>query len=69
MNLLLIKRFLLGIAIGLFLAVICWSYSAYFLVSISLFQGICGCLVLGIACGLVAATSDPDTMLDNLPFL
>ncbi|MDJ0901298.1 MAG: hypothetical protein QNJ55_21080 [Xenococcus sp. MO_188.B8] len=70
MNLkLLVKRFIFGIAIGLFVAMICWSYSAYFLVSISLFQGILGCLLLAISCGLVAAISDPDTLLDNFPFL
>ncbi len=64
-----IKRFLFGIAIGLFLAMICWSYSAFCHVSISLFQGILGCLILAISCGLVAAISDLDTLLDNFPSL
>ena len=69
MNLQLIKRFIFGIVIGLFLAMLCWSYSAFCHVSIPLFQGIFGCLILTISCGLVAAISDPDTILDNLPFL
>ena len=69
MNLQAIKRFLFGIAIGLFLAFLCWSYSAFFHVSISLFQGILGCLILAISCGFVAAISDLDTLLDNFPSL
>ncbi|MGK7896516.1 MAG: hypothetical protein AB4372_23580 [Xenococcus sp. (in: cyanobacteria)] len=64
-----IKRFVFGIAGGLFLAIVCWSYSAFFHVSISWFQGIFGCLILAISCGVIAALSNLDTILDNLPYL
>ena len=63
------KRFLFGIAVGLFVGAIAWSYSAYFDVSISLVQGIVGSLLLAIFCGIVTTLSSLDKLMDNLPNL
>ncbi len=61
-----IKRFLVGIAVGLFSAVIFWSYSAFFNVTISLTQGIAGTILLALACGTIATVSSIDKLIDNL---
>ncbi len=64
-----LKRFIFGIAMGLFLAMICWSYSVYFHVAISLVQGIIGSLFLAISCGIIATIGNLDKLMDNLPWL
>ena len=64
-----IKRFTFGMGIGLFLAAIAWSYSAYFYVSISLIQGVIGSLLLAIFCGIIATIGSFDKLMDNLPHL
>ncbi|MDJ0617935.1 MAG: hypothetical protein QNJ63_14520 [Calothrix sp. MO_192.B10] len=64
-----VKRFIFGIGIGIFIAMIAWSYSAYYHVSISLMQGILTTLFLGVTCGLVATIGSLDKLMDNLPFL
>lgn len=64
-----LKRFLFGMSIGLFLAAIAWSYSAYFHVSISLVQGIVGSLLLALSCGIVATVTNLNKLMDNLPNL
>ena len=63
------KRFTLGLAIGLFLAAIVWSYSAYFQVSISLVRGVIGSLLLAVFCGAIASFGNLDKLMDNLPHL
>ena len=63
------KRFILGITIGLFFAMICWSYSACFHVAISLAQGVIGSLLLAISCGIIATIGDLDKLMDNLSWL
>lgn len=65
----LIKRFIVGILTGIFLAFIYWSYSSYFHVDLSLAQGIMGSLLLAIACGVIATFSGLDKLIDNLPSL
>ncbi len=50
-----IGRFLSGGGFGLFIALICWSYSVFFSAPISLMQGILGSIVLAMACGTVAS--------------
>lgn len=69
MSILFIKRFSLGIAIGLFITAIFWSYSIYFQVSVSLIQGIVGSLVMTVSCGAVAVIGNLDQLMDNLPWL
>jgi hypothetical protein len=64
-----IKRFIFGMAIGLFLAAIAWSNCAYFHVVISVVQGIVGSVVLAITFGIIATVSSLDKFMDNLPFL
>lgn len=64
-----IKRFIFGTAMGLFLAMICWSYSAYYHVSIPVIQGAISSLLLAIAFGIIATLGDLDKLMDNLPFL
>ena len=64
-----IKRFTFGLAVGLFLVAIAWSYSAYFHVSISLVQGVIGSLFFAIFCGIIATVSSLDKLMDNLPNL
>ncbi|MGL6338978.1 MAG: hypothetical protein ACRC80_07540 [Waterburya sp.] len=64
-----IKRFTMGAAIGLFVAAICWSYSAYFYVSVSLIQGVLASLLLAVTCGIVATLGNIDKLFDSLPFL
>ncbi|MBE9047069.1 hypothetical protein IQ255_22165 [Pleurocapsales cyanobacterium LEGE 10410] len=65
----LVKRFVFGFAIGLFIAIVIWSYSAYYLVSISPAQGIIGSLILSIPFGVLAAVSNLDKLIDSLPDL
>jgi CDP-diglyceride synthetase len=64
-----IKNFILGAATGLLVATIAWSYSDYYYVSISLFQGIIGSLVLVTCFGIMATVGNLEKLLDNLPFL
>lgn len=64
-----IKRFLFGVAVGIFVAMIIWSYSAYYYVSVSLVQGIIGSLLLAISCGVVATLGNLDKLIDSIPFL
>lgn len=63
-----IKHFILGVAIGLFVAIIAWSYSAYFNVSISIWQGIVSSLILAISFGILASIGDLNKLMDSLPF-
>ncbi len=62
-----IKRFLFGVGIGIFISLIAWSYSAYFHVSIHVYQGIMGTLLLAISCGVVANIGSIDKLMDNFP--
>jgi hypothetical protein len=64
-----IKRFILGMTIGLFLAAIAWSNSDYFNVAISMVQGIVGSIVLAITFGIISTIGSLDKLIDNLPFL
>ena len=64
----LIKRFLSGIGVGLLITLIVWSYSTFFHVSISFVQGLIGILYLTLSCGVIAAISNLDTLMDNWPF-
>ena len=63
----LIKRLTLGALVGLFIAAIYWSYSAYFHASFSLAHGIISSLLLAISCGLIAAITSLDKLMDNFP--
>ena len=63
----LIKRFTLGALVGIFLALIYWSYSVYFHVSLSLDHGIIATLFLAIACGMIATFTSIDKLMDNFP--
>ena len=63
-----IKRFLGGMAVGLFLAATFWSYSALCHVAISLTQSIAGTVLLTVACGTIATISSIDKLMDNLKF-
>lgn len=69
MNWQLFKRFTFGLAIGLFFAVVIWSYSAYYLFTVSWVRGIVTSLVVAIAFGILACFVDIDKLLDNLPTL
>ena len=64
-----IKRFIFGGIVGIFVAIIVWSYSAFFHVAIPLSQGIVGTFILTISCGMVAAIGNINKLMDNLPFL
>ncbi|MEM7762013.1 MAG: hypothetical protein AAF298_28440 [Cyanobacteria bacterium P01_A01_bin.40] len=66
MNLQLVKRFLFGMAVGLFVAIILWSYSMFFYVAISITQGVIGSLLLVVCCGIIATFSSIDKLMDNL---
>ncbi|MEO1430478.1 MAG: hypothetical protein AAFV71_15720 [Cyanobacteria bacterium J06633_8] len=62
-----LKRFAIGILIGLFNAGIFWLYSIYFHVSIPLAKGIIGCSLLAIFCGIIASIRGIDKVFDNFP--
>ncbi len=62
-----IKKFSLGALVGIFLALIYWSYSVYFHASFSLTHGIVSTLFLAIACGVIAAFTSLDDLMDNFP--
>ena len=62
-----IKKFSIGLLIGLFIAGIFWLYSIYFHVSIPLIQGIIGSSLLAISCGIIATVSGLDKLFDNFP--
>ena len=62
-----IKKFSLGALVGIFIAPIYWSYSAYFHVSCSLIHGVISTLLLAIACGVIAAFTSVDKLMDNFP--
>ena len=64
-----IKRFICGAMVGIFLAVIYWSYSVYFHASFSLAHGILSSLILVIACGAIATFMSLDQLMDNFPQL
>ena len=63
-----IKRFISGVAIGLFVATVAWSNSDYFNVSISLLPGIIASLVLAISFGIITSIGNIDKIMDDLPF-
>ena len=63
----LIKRFILGTLAGIFLALIYWSYSAYFHASLSLTHGVISTLFLATACGAIAVFTSLDKLMDNFP--
>ena len=62
-----IKRFTIGLLIGLSIAAVSWLCSIYFHVSISLLQGIIGSSLLAISFGILATVSGIDKLLNNLP--
>ncbi|MDJ0736995.1 MAG: hypothetical protein QNJ47_23495 [Nostocaceae cyanobacterium] len=62
-----IKGFLSGVAVGIFVAMIFWSYSAFSHVSIPLSQGIIGTLLLAISCGIIATIGGIDKLMDKFP--
>ncbi|MGB3759966.1 MAG: hypothetical protein WBA07_26930 [Rivularia sp. (in: cyanobacteria)] len=62
-----IKKFTIGLLIGLVIAALSWLCSIYFHVSISLLQGIIGSLLLSISFGILATFTGIDKLLDNLP--
>ncbi len=62
-----LKRFAIGILIGLFNAGIFWLYSIYFHVSIPLAKGIIGISLLAISCGIIATISRIDKLFENFP--
>lgn len=68
MNLQSIKRFIVGLGVGLFIAVIFWSYSSFYYVAISLTQGIIASVLLGVCCGILATFSSIDKLMDNINF-
>ena len=63
----LIKRFILGASVGIFIAAIYWSYSVYFHVSLDVAQGIMSSLFLAISCGVIAIITSLDKLMDNFP--
>ncbi|MEM8723642.1 MAG: hypothetical protein AAGE84_30915 [Cyanobacteria bacterium P01_G01_bin.39] len=69
MNLQSIKRFFGGVAVGLFIAAIFWSYAAFFYVAISVTKGIVGTVLLALGCGTIAAVGSIDKLMDNFPSL
>ncbi len=62
-----IKRFTFGFFVGMFIAAIYWSYSASFHVSFALAHGIISSLFLAISCGVIAAITSLDKLMDNFP--
>ena len=62
-----IKRFICGAMVGILLATIYWSYSAYFRASFSLTHGIVSSLILAIACGVITTFTSVDKLMDNFP--
>lgn len=62
-----IKKFTIGLLIGLVICVLSWLCSIYFHVSIPLIQGIIGSLLLSISFGVLATFSGIDKLLNNLP--
>ena len=66
MNLKSIGRFVSGMAVGLFVAAIFWSYSASYYAPVSLIRGIVGSIVLSLGCGVVATVGSIDKLMDNL---
>ena len=62
-----IKKFSLGALVGIFIALIYWSYSVYFHASFSLSHGVISTLFLAIACGAIAAFTSLDKLMDNFP--
>ena len=62
-----IKRFTIGLLIGLFIAGLSWLCSIYFHVNIPLLQGIIGSLLFSISFGILATVSGIDKLLNNLP--
>lgn len=62
-----LKRFTIGILVGLFIAGIFYLYSIYFHVPIPLAQGIIGSSLLAISCGIIATVSGLDKLFDNFP--
>ncbi|MEM9922731.1 MAG: hypothetical protein AAF915_03080 [Cyanobacteria bacterium P01_D01_bin.50] len=62
-----IKRFALGVLGGLFFTSILWLYSIYFHATISLAQGIFGCSLIAICCGILAMVGEIDNFFDNFP--
>lgn len=62
-----IKRFTIGLLIGLFIAALAWLCSIYFHVAISLVQGIIGTVLLAICFGILTSFSGIDKLLNNLP--
>jgi hypothetical protein len=63
-----IKRFVLGMAVGLFIAAIFWSYSAFYYVPISSIYGVVGTVLLAVCCGIIATVSSLDKLMDNINF-
>lgn len=64
-----IKKFAFGMAWGLFLVAIYWSYSLYYHSSIPLARGIIVSLLFSISCGLItlkAGYKGLDNFLENL---
>ncbi|MGB3641970.1 MAG: hypothetical protein WBA39_30995 [Rivularia sp. (in: cyanobacteria)] len=62
-----IKKFSIGLLIGLFIAGISWLCSIYFHVNIPLLQGIIGTFLLSISFGILATVTGIDKLLDNFP--
>ncbi len=63
----LIKHFISGAIVGIFLALIYWSYSIYSHSTPSIAQGIMGSLILAIGCGAIATFISFEKLMDNLP--
>ncbi|MBV6627229.1 MAG: hypothetical protein KI793_30535 [Rivularia sp. (in: Bacteria)] len=62
-----IKRFSVGLLIGLMISGLSWLCSVYFHVNIPLIQGIIGSLLLSISFGILATFTGIEKILDNLP--
>jgi hypothetical protein len=60
-----IKRFTIGAVVGILAAIICWSNSAYFYVSVSWIQGSIASLLLAISCGLLATFGNIEKLFDQ----
>jgi hypothetical protein len=66
-----IKRFSTGAIFGLVIAAIYWSTTYYFGYQLTLIQGIIGCLILAITCGLMTLKwgyQTLQTLLDRLHY-
>ncbi|MEL4895495.1 hypothetical protein [Crocosphaera sp. Alani8] len=65
----LVKRFFAGASVGIFLALLYWSYSIFAHSNPSIVQGIIGIAVSSITAGLIASFTSVEKLMDSLPWI